>query len=184
MGRSSIEIKAWYHSSCFPSNHQLYICTYLVPTAMTLLTVYTPRPTCRQNKNSTNCRLWTEGVLIFFVCPPNWKEFEADNSSIYRFFGLLFSRKAFDWLRELCRVILVSEFIFIWLPTLKQDRYTLKVWKRHFQTLKVWFANEIFKGSTLDKCLQCWDTYWYTLLNRYQFTFKILVRHRWGLGWF
>ena len=57
----------------------------------------------------------TERVLMFLVCQPNWNEFKTDNSSIYRFLELLFSKKASDCLKGICGIILVSEFIFIWL---------------------------------------------------------------------
>ena len=72
---------------------------------------------------------------MFLVCLLNRNELNTDNSSIYRFFGLLFSRKAYDWLRGIIGVILLSELIFICLPTMKQDRCTLQVWKRHFTSL-------------------------------------------------
>ena len=59
---------------------------------------------------------------MFLVCLLNWNELKTDNKSTYRFFRLLFSRKAYDWLRGIYGIILVSEFIFTCLPANNETR--------------------------------------------------------------
>ena len=103
---------------------------------MTLATAYTLRPTWfspQISKNFDKVSVIDRKSLMFLICWPNWNKFKTDNNSVYRFLRLL--QKTCDWSRGICGVILVSEFIFIWLPTLKIDKYTFQFWKRHFTSL-------------------------------------------------